>query len=403
MLLFILAWVRRSRWLMAGTLLLQALFIPYIFILCGGSIGLGMLAWRLGVASAPPFLAKWQDYVISVLVCCGLLAWRFQMHQAGFGPIASMADMIGRLEFSEAGRFGIVPVPSIFWELFARPFELIAPFHRGGPVAGGLGVAVCVGLFFFGGQGFPWQRIKSSADVWLSVSVASILLYAVARLVLLQLFIPSRYLEYTMNIVYCCFLGCALIGVYRYFHLKRETFMFGLLIGAFVIGCIRLQGVALYDYSTDRPVCEFIRSSTAKDALIAGHPYQMDDVLTFGQRNVFASYELAHPWFVGYWKVIRQRLENLFKAYYSSDIDDVVAFCMDNGIDYLVVDKQYFADDFIAGGAFFAPFDEEIRAITSHGDGFAVLHADLPGTTIQPGVKILDINKLAANISGSRE
>ncbi len=403
MLLFILAWVRRVRWLMAGALLLQAFFIPYIFILCGGSIGLAMIAWRFELTSPPPFLVKWSDYVISALACCGLLAWRSQMHQAGFGPMASMADMTGRPEFSEAGRFGILPVPSLFWELFVRPFEYIAPFRDGGPVVGGIGVAVCVGLLFFGIRGFQWKSVKSSAVVWLSIGSASFALYILARLILLQLFIPSRYLEYTMNILYCCLLGCALVGVCRYFRLKRETFMVGVLVTGFVIGCVRLQGVALYDYTHDRPVCEFVRSTTDKDVLVAGHPYQMDNLLTFGQRNVFVSYELAHPWCVGYWKVIQPRLEDLFKAYYSSDLLEIIGFCQRNSVDYLVVDEQFFEDEFIAGGAFFAPFDDEIRALAAHGDGFAVLDADLPGVIIGPGVKVLDVKKMAANISGSPE
>ena len=69
-------------------------------------------------------------------------AHELQLHADGFGPLVSYAGMVNRPEFYAGGRYAILPVPSIFWELIS-PWEWIAPFRDLGPVAG---IAVCVVL-----------------------------------------------------------------------------------------------------------------------------------------------------------------------------------------------------------------------------------------------------------------
>ena len=66
------------------------------------------------------------------------------------------------------------------------------------------------------------------------------------------------------------------------------------------LGAWRLQGVGLKDYSAYRALYAAL-VSTPKDALIAGHPNLMDTIPTFARRRAFATYELAHPWSLGYW------------------------------------------------------------------------------------------------------
>ena len=132
---------------------------------------------------------------------------------------------------------------------------------------------------------------------------------------------------------------------------------------------------------------------TPKDAVFAGHPELMDNVLTFGRRNVQASFELAHPWMTGYWRQYEPRLRELFAAYYATDPQEVRAFARRYGVDYLVVDERHFRPEFLAGRPFFAPFDALIRALAdtaAAGQGFALLDQTVfPGNPVSDGVRVV--------------
>ena len=220
---------------------------------------------------------------------------QFSAH--GYGPLVSAAEMVNRPEFYAHGRYRILPEPSLFWELFS-PWEFIAPFREWGPVAGGL---VCAGLLVLVAAGFrrldwpAWrQRLKPA---WY-LGVASLGLYFLARLFLLKLFVPDRYLIYTLNLFYCLVLALGVHGALRVAHWPRKLAILALVVAA-SLGAWRLQGVGLKDYSAYRAVYAAL-AETPKDALMAGHPNLMDNVPTFAQRRAFATYELAHPWSRGY-------------------------------------------------------------------------------------------------------
>jgi hypothetical protein len=188
---------------------------------------------------------------------------------------------------------------------------------------------------------------------WLSLS--SVLCYFLARVFLLKLFIPDRYVIYTINLFYCLFLALALHAALKIGQWPRNLALPALLLAA-LLGALRLHGVGLRDYSAYGALYTAL-AATPKDALIAGHPNLMDTVPTFARRSVFATYELAHPWSRGYWEKLRPRLEDLFRAYYAADPEKVLAFGRKYGISFLVVDDRHFHPDFFKGGQFFFPMD----------------------------------------------
>jgi hypothetical protein len=118
----------------------------------------------------------------------------------------------------------------------------------------------------------------------------------------------------------------------------------------------------------------------------------MDNVLTFGERNVYVSFELAHPWSTAYWAQVAPRLERLFRAYYAEDPAELARFCARERIDFLVVDRRHFAPEFLRGAPFFAPFDRFIRETAGHGH-FAVLNQDLPRIPINANIFLLDMRE----------
>jgi hypothetical protein len=410
---FWLGWQARRPWVMGGALLLQALFIPYIFMVAAPAALLAWLLARLGRDDPPPFPARATHFVLLGLGAVLVGAMNLQFSAEGYGPLVRAREMVNHPEFYAHGRYPILPEASLLWE-FISPWEFIPPFQEWGRVAGGL---TCAGLLALLAAGFwrlDWanwrQRLKPAAYL----GVSSLVLYFLARLFLLQLFVPDRYLMYTLNLFFCLFLALGLKTALRVPRWPRHLAIL-VLVAAAALGAWRLHGVGLRDYSAYKSVCAAL-AATPKDTLIAGHPNLMDTIPTFAQRRAFATYELAHPWSRGYWAELKPRLVDLFKAYYAADPQEVVAFCRKYGIAWLIVDDRHFTPAFLKGGyfvfpfdkphlpgaakglaeriyaPFFAPFDEQIRHLTAGRSHFALLSGPaFQAVALDQHVRLIDM------------
>ncbi|RJR34448.1 MAG: hypothetical protein C4567_15625, partial [Deltaproteobacteria bacterium] len=255
--------------------------------------------------------------------------------------------------------------------------------------------------------------LKSRLQPFWYLLLSSYLLYFLARIILLKLFIPDRYLVYTLNLCYCLGLALCLEAATRVRPWPRWLPVAAVAL-IVVLGCLRLQNVGLKDFSGYRPLFTAL-ARTPKSALFAGHPNLMDNLPTFAQRPVLASYELAHPWSKGYWQRLRLRLEDVFKAYYATDPQVVRDFCRKYQVSFLVVDQRHFTPEFLAGGRFlapfnpplqkegkrtaervdcpfFAPFDAEIRSLVQGRQPFVLLRQDLfPAIIVNEDQRVLDM------------
>lgn len=371
--LFLHAQLSRSRPLALAALWAQALFIPYILPICLGAALLQHAAWLARLTRTEPLLRLPLDALLAA-AALALACW-WQTGVGAAGPLPWAAEMAGRPEFGPHGRFPIVPTPSLFWELIARPWGALAPFADLGTAAGVAASLALLPLMAAGARRVPWRDHVRQAAAPGFLLLSSVLLYFAARLLLLKLFIPSRYLEYSTNLLYC-------LGVpFLLWPLAEPLLQAGrrwtrwsgpaLLALALVLGAARQYGRELYDYSGDHTLYEAART-TPKDALFAGHPAQMDNLLTFGRRNVYASYELAHPWSSAYWSVVGPRLDRLLRAYYAEDADEIRRFCAEAEVDFLVIDRRHFEPEFMrTGGGLFEPYAAYVRGRA--GGAFAAL------------------------------
>lgn len=392
--LFWLGWLARRPWIIGAALLLQALFSPYIFLVAAMA---ALLAWtlaRLGRDHPPPFPSQPAHFFLLALGAGLVAAMNLQFSAHGYGPLVGAQEMVNHPEFYAHGRYSLLPEPSLLWELIS-PWESISPFQEWGPVAGALVCAGLLALVAAGVRRLDWsawrQRLK---PVWY-LGAASLVLYFLARLFLLKLFVPDRYLIYTLNLFYCLVLALGVQTALRVARWPRYAAVL-VLVAMAGLGAWRLQGVGLKDYSAYRAVYTAL-AETPKDALMAGHPNLMDNLPAFAQRRAFATYELAHPWSRGFWAQLQPRLTDLFKAYYAADPQEVADFCRKYGIAFLIVDDRHFTPAFLKGGyflfpgdkphlpglargmaeriyaPFFAPFDEQIRHLTAGREKFALL------------------------------
>ncbi|MCK9377777.1 MAG: hypothetical protein M0P73_16720 [Syntrophobacterales bacterium] len=410
--LFWLGWLEKRPWVMAAALLLQALFIPYIFMVAALAAMLAWLLARFGQDNPPPFPAKLAHIFLLALGAVLVLGMNLQFSAAGYGPLVSVREMVNQPEFYAHGRYAILPEPSLLWELIS-PMEFIPLFREWGPMAGALSCVVLLVLVVAGARqpGWaPWLRLKSAGYL----ALASLLVYFLARLLLLKLFVPDRYLMYTLNLFYCLFLALGLQAALRVTRWPRQLAILALVVAA-GLGAWRLEGVGLKDYSAYRTLYAAL-AATNKDVLIAGHPNLMDTVPTFARRRAFATYELAQPWSRNYWAKLKPRLHDLFQAYYAADPQEVIAFCRKYGIAFLIVDDRHFTPAFLKGGyflfpgdqphvpgvspglaerlycPFFAPFDDQIRHVTAGRNNFALLSDQGFHTlTVDQHVRLVDM------------
>jgi len=170
---------------------------------------------------------------------------------------------------------------------------------------------------------------------------------------------------------------------------------------ALALGMYRQYGVELYDFSGGAALYAFALQ-TPKDARFAGPPELMDNVLTFGQRNVYASFELAHPWSVGYWSSIGPRLARLAEAAYAANPADLRRFCQEERIDYFVVDRKQYTPEAIARGVYFEPYATHIRTLAAGTRDFAALSGAFPAVRVDENVSVLDMRAAASIQAGAR-
>ena len=132
---------------------------------------------------------------------------------------------------------------------------------------------------------------------------------------------------------------------------------------------VRVDTVArqLYDYLQTLP----------KDALIAGHPLEMDNVPLFARRQVLANQELSVPYYTGYYTEVRQRLLDSLAAYYADDPQQVKDFAQRYSVDYMVLHRQHFEPSFIKGRIYYEPFDSLIKQRLAGQRHFALLEGEV--------------------------
>ncbi len=410
---FWLCWQEERPWGMGAALLLQSLFIPYIFITSALAVALAWLAGQLGWLRPPPFPAQLAHFFLLAAGAALVALMDYSFTASGFGPLVSYAEMVHRPEFYAGGRYAILPVPSIFWELIS-PWGWIAPFRDLGLLAGIATCVVLAGATLWGLKGVAFRALAPRLQPLGYLLLAGLAVYCLARIFLLKLFIPDRYLIYIFNLAYCLILA---LGLHALLKVEQWRRTLGVLVlaAAAGLGVWRLWNVGLKDFSVYRPVYAAL-AATPKDAIIAGHPDLMDNVPTFARRRALVTYKLAHPWSKGFWQKIEPRLEDLFAAYYAADPQEVIAFCRKYRVSFLVVDDRHFTPEFLAGGRFFvpmvervpkyfgktlddrvdcpffAPFDAEIRRLTKGRHDFALLSSPLfPAVVLDKHLRLLDM------------
>lgn len=312
------------------------------------------------------------------------------LNHADLGGLVTRAAMQGNPEYTAAGRYELMPAPSFLFEL-VRPFELSLPLGGTYWFIGWLIMAIIIASIVY-----AFTRPDKKVDlagfrVFGYLLPASVVIFILASLLYMKLFLPGRYLEFSLTLFYCTALGIAFTIIPEYIPLVRKAF-FLLVFLCIVLGGVRHYTVGIYDYSADAPLYEFLET-TPKTSLVAGPPELMDNCMTFGRRKAFVTHELSHTWTDKFWEIMKKRTFDFFDAYYAEHPEEIREFARSYGIDYLVVREADLSPESMkTGRVYFEPFGAYIRAkagITSH---FAALDEKaFPIVYRKDGIRVLKI------------
>jgi hypothetical protein len=405
-LLFLVACVKRERRLMHLALLLQALFIPYIFPACALAVLLSavcpLLAQKTGrQLPAPVFALGRRDLAVMGAASLLILAWQYQMTALGFGPLPTAEQLAADPVYGAAGRFRIWPIPMLAEDLFFTPSYYLLGMQGWSTLGHVLGTTAFCVVFLF--CLYKARRRVGECAVYLWYAVACLCMYILAYALILRLFIPGRQMEYAVNAAVCLLFGAGLGLAWqdasrRYF--PRLAYVLSVLLVCLLAlaGGVRLHQQGLTDYSAYAPLYGMVRS-LPPDAVLAGHPMLMDAVHTFGRRNVLASGELAHPWSLGYWARYEPRLRAALDALYAKDLQTLAALRDQYGVTHFVVIDCQLADCFIQDVPLFAPYNDYIRELAARpGDFLLAPDGLLPGVEVQPGVRLIALADIPASL-----
>lgn len=195
------------------------------------------------------------------------------------------------------------------------------------------------------------RRLKTVPNAFWALLLAGMGLYLLAYFGFPKLYLPYRYQTYTIPIFLLVFVGTNIrqTGDLGLDHIRRRFNLQLSRSATLIVPAIFLIGFSLaihrnYPWSGAArcPFPDLIQylETVPKDALIAGHPMDMDWVPTFAKRKVLVNEELAVPWQGKYYEEIRRRTEDLFEAYYSTSPEQIRLLKEKYGVEYLVVNRM---------------------------------------------------------------
>lgn len=243
---------------------------------------------------------------------------------------------------------------------------------------------------------FRRKKFGSIDRTFALLFLSSATLYLLSWAMLPRLFYPSRYVRGALPIIIW---GLLITGLAHWIAQKKSknrkiaaTIIFALLILVPLL-TILIAGPYRYNvpHKTEIALCEKI-SSMPKNTLIAGHPWRVDPLVYLGRKSVLTSFENLMPIFTAYHKEHEARTYDVFKAIYSTDMNQVVEFCEKYGVTHFLIHPGLYLPKYKKRNAYLypKPFNEAVNLYRQKGAGKFVLNRPhFPGEIYNDGSQIL--------------
>jgi len=264
-----------------------------------------------------------------------------------YGAMVSLAEARNLSEFGQDGKIGFFHrEPLTFWTcndysgFFPRDWCIFNPFKRKFfllPPQILLGLALPIILYYRSHFSLV-ERITSARFILPQILLSSIAFYLISHAVLFKLYLPQRYTEHSLRIVFAIAGGIALsmlidkllewgakktIASGKYYFFPKVSYITG-------------KEPELYQFLAKQP----------KDSLVASLSLEGDNIPSFALRPVFVHRDSLEPYNLLFYEKLRQRYIDLIEAQYSPDLTAVQNFIQKNNIRFWLLDRSAFSPDY---------------------------------------------------------
>lgn len=374
-LLFLFLWMgstRRWGWLIP-VLFLQALIYPPVLFL-----SLGILVWnawryRRQLVTNPTIL---KILSIAVIGSLAILAQRYlgELHPHAFGPLVNTEQAEDMAEFYQGGRievFRFHPTAMPEGHFLEEVLDLLIRMPTWLQILPLmillLSWVVCDRWLkrYLGKPPFP-------TIMWDLIGV-SLCLYFIAALSLFILYVPARYIEYTLSFSLVVFIGgfTYLLENKLWHYLPQRNLRIATSSVLVLLGILFTSQAwkpNLIKVYSDQLLLYRYLSHVPKDANIAA-PYTIaSNIPAFSRRSVLVSREAAIPFHITYYQEMKRRLQDWLSVYYSTDPAVVPTFIAKYRLTYIIINLRDFQTstieqlDTLYFNAFLPQFIHRLRA-----------------------------------------
>jgi hypothetical protein len=351
--------------LLAGLTVLSGLLYPPI----SPVLGLG-LAWHLVIASNC-MSAQNENRVADVLVL-GItgaisvtLLWRQLLPIEGYGASLPPGDKVEIYpENGPAGRhFYAVfhPVAYVMRKTIWQFRQVVPP-----------PIVIMLILFYIAAAGYGLYQLRKRTDIFrpvLSFIVPSLIFCVLVML--LRPYVSYRFVLYPLFVVLPVLFVGGLLKLCETNRAKPRD------QAAAIVAVMAMYIVSLNSLDADRNgftlrlddpsnrLMEFVRGLPADNLLAAWPSGSQTSLISYvAGRPILLNHKAHYPTYEGYTINLRARMFDLIYAYLASDIEPLIRLHCRWKVDYLVVDRDHFADEETAPD-YFAPFNKRIEKILS--------------------------------------
>jgi hypothetical protein len=407
--------------IVAGFVCLAAALYPVAAVCLGIALSLVLLvlpARDRGQAVDWPFGRRLRLLVVTALIA-GSLILPVALSSMYYGPLITPADAEMYPEAGPGGRYPakILPPYPGFAESALGVFDSVVlgsgrPWLRwandwvGENVGRGKLIFVLLAVVCIG-----WIRLAASdagARRVLTLAVAAMTGYWIARAFVPYLYVPHRYVLYPVAVITTVAVPASFAGFVRWREKPRASGWAG--AAAVGAGCLILllltggRGSPSAGFRVHIDDSSQIYSKLAtlpRDSLIASWPRGLADNIPYvSRRPVLVSFESHQAFHARYVEELRRRMHALIAAYFATSPEPLIRLREEHGVTHLVVDLEA-----LRGGKlrYFKPFKGEISRASSEAQGKMLeIERQMGVATIfrEGSVVVLDLDRLDVRSDG---
>lgn len=194
-------------------------------------------------------------------------------------------------------------------------------------------------LVVLGFRRVAWRRS------WTALLIASIIGYVLADYFILRLYFPNRYTRYSMAVLLVLWNASnwdLFLRKIKSSWLQGLVIVFVLVVAGVYYADNFKQGKDTQNYSRYYNLCRYIQTLPPK-TLFAGPPRVIDNIPIMGKRSILCVYKMAHPWFDNYYREVKKRTIDTYRALYAEDVAEINRLYELYGVDYLVIEKRLYS------------------------------------------------------------